>query len=547
MRHDPRLELDRLRKERENLIREVGRLQSRDAARSRAVEGLLIVEPDLPSLLAAIGEGLIVHDPAGHILFANHAAEEILGMNPEEIRKHVCPGAFWCSEGEDSTPAEDPVSIAFRTGEPLSGLGMAVKRPDGRTAHLFANVRPLVRHGERTPYAVVTTFFDVTEQRRSRTELMRLNRALRTVSACNQAVIHARAERELLEEICGIAVRQGGYVMAWVGFASEDEEKTIVPVARAGFESEYLLDCRFSWGSGAAAMGAVGTAVRENGSEVCRDFANNPRLLEWRDEALLRGYASVAAVPLRDETRDHPFGVLAVYSDEIDAFDRGELEVLEELGSDLAFGLMTLRSARKQRRLEEEFAMQARNLEAFFQGSITPFALLDRDFNFIRVNEAYARADGREAGEFPGRNHFDLYPSDARSIFERVVATKEPFRTYARPFAYAEHPERGTTYWDWSLVPVLDEGGEVSLLVFSLEDVTERVVTEQENAAMRSELERAHRLSSLGRIAAGTAHEFNNVLMGTRRSRRRFSVRSPIRRRSLRQHTSSNPYGAAGV
>jgi hypothetical protein len=97
------------------------------------------------------------------------------------------------------------------------------------------------------------------------------------------------------------------------------------------------------------------------------------------------------------------------------------------------------------------------------------------------VNEAYAAADERDVADFPGHNHFELYPNaENEAIFRSVVASRRPYRATAKPFSYAGHPERGVSYWDWMLTPLLDESGEVELLVFSLEDVTPRVLAEQE-------------------------------------------------------------------
>jgi PAS domain S-box-containing protein len=116
----------------------------------------------------------------------------------------------------------------------------------------------------------------------------------------------------------------------------------------------------------------------------------------------------------------------------------------------------------------------ARILEALFDSTITPFVFLDRDFNFIGVNDAYARACGRPVSDFPGHNQFEFYPNaETEAIFRNVVKSRKPFRVRARPFVFPEHPERGTTYWDWTLSPVLDNKGEVEFLVFSLNDVTE--------------------------------------------------------------------------
>ncbi|MGA2463408.1 MAG: MASE3 domain-containing protein [Thermodesulfobacteriota bacterium] len=122
----------------------------------------------------------------------------------------------------------------------------------------------------------------------------------------------------------------------------------------------------------------------------------------------------------------------------------------------------------------EKLAEQSSILEGFFTSTITPLVFLDRDFNFIRVNEAYAKACQRQISEFPGHNHFEFYPSGAKAIFEQVVETKMPYHAIARPFTFPDHPEWGVTYWDWTLTPLLDDKSEVEFLVFALEDVTER-------------------------------------------------------------------------
>jgi PAS domain S-box-containing protein len=122
----------------------------------------------------------------------------------------------------------------------------------------------------------------------------------------------------------------------------------------------------------------------------------------------------------------------------------------------------------------QEVREQSRILDSFFKFSITPFVILDKDFNFIRVNEAYANACHRAVSEFPGHNHFEFYPSDAKAKFEQVVQTKKPYVATAKPFSFPDNPEWGTSYWDWTLTPILDDMGKVEYLVFSLEDVTKR-------------------------------------------------------------------------
>jgi len=134
----------------------------------------------------------------------------------------------------------------------------------------------------------------------------------------------------------------------------------------------------------------------------------------------------------------------------------------------------------ERKRAQENLVEQSRLLEAFFEYSMTPIVFLDKSFNFIKVNDAYARVCQREASAFPGHNHFEFYPSDAEEIFRQVVETKTGYQTFARPFTFPDHSEWRVTYWDWTLVPILDDTGEIDFLVYSLNDVTKRKLAEEE-------------------------------------------------------------------
>jgi signal transduction histidine kinase len=110
------------------------------------------------------------------------------------------------------------------------------------------------------------------------------------------------------------------------------------------------------------------------------------------------------------------------------------------------------------------------------------------------VNEAYARACKRDITDFPGHNHFEFYPhKENKEIFNNVVKTKKPYQAMTKPFSFPDHPEWGITFWDWTLVPILDKTGEVDFLVFSLKDVTEQ---KRKEDLLRESGELLRRLSS---------------------------------------------------
>ncbi|MBI4832175.1 MAG: PAS domain-containing protein, partial [Candidatus Lindowbacteria bacterium] len=150
-------------------------------------------------------------------------------------------------------------------------------------------------------------------------------------------------------------------------------------------------------------------------------------------------------------------------------------------------------------------------LERIFSTPQVLLAYMDRDFNFIRVNRAYAEADERTTEFYIGKNHFDLFPNeDNETIFRRVVETGEPYTTYAKAFEYAEHPERGVSFWDWTLLPVKDAAGAVHGVLLLLVDVTARARAEQELTKQRQRLEEmvSHRTAELDR-----QKEFSELLV----------------------------------
>ncbi|MFZ3001004.1 MAG: PAS domain-containing protein [Undibacterium umbellatum] len=79
---------------------------------------------------------------------------------------------------------------------------------------------------------------------------------------------------------------------------------------------------------------------------------------------------------------------------------------------------------------DSETIRQLKLAETFFNHSVSCLVILDREYNFVRVNQAYADACRRDIAEFEGRNHFEFFPSDAQLIFDEVVRTKRPFITF---------------------------------------------------------------------------------------------------------------------
>ena len=143
-----------------------------------------------------------------------------------------------------------------------------------------------------------------------------------------------------------------------------------------------------------------------------------------------------------------------------------------------------------RRRAEESLRQKEELQQRFFDSIGVMIAYMDRDFNFIKVNDAYAASAGNYPPQFfEGKNHFALFPhQENEEIFNQVVGSGQAYVALEKPFEFPDHPEIGVTYWNWSLQPVKDAQGTVEGLVLSLLDVTERKRAEQKVELERSRL-----------------------------------------------------------
>lgn len=298
------------------------------------------------SVVTAMGEGMYLQTATGQVQAQNPAVERITGHSAEELC--LANGdPMGRAVHEDGSPFPDhlhPSMVTLRTGVPQEGVVMGIHRPDRSLAWLSVNAQPLVEPGTVTPSAVVTTFRDITRQRLADEALRRANRELQAISKCNQVLVRATDEQVLLNAVCQIVCEEAGYRLAWVGLAEQDDAKTVRPVAWAGVGSEYIAEARLTWAGGDPhGSGPAGKAIRSGEVIVVQDIATDPQMAPWRERALLHGYRSGIALPLKsDDARS--FGVLLIYSAEANAVAPAEVRLLEELASDLSYGMVALRS-----------------------------------------------------------------------------------------------------------------------------------------------------------------------------------------------------------
>jgi PAS domain S-box-containing protein len=359
----------------------------------------------------------------------------------------------------------------------VSGLSVIVSgddRPFGVLGAHTTRLRHFTRDDVNFLQAAANILAAAIERKQTEGDLRRFNRALRTLSECDLAMVRTTSEQKLLERVCKILVDLGGYRMAWVGYAEQDEHKTVRPAAFAGAEEGYLTSAKITWADEERGRGPTGTAIRTGHHQVVRNIMDEANFAPWREDAAKHGYASTAALPLKVEGR--PLGVLRVYAEAPDAFDEEEMKLLDELAGDLAYGVQALRTraeasraAQALRESEERFRQMAENIREVLW-------MVDASgARVLYVSPRYEQVWGRSPGS-PYEHRLawlnTVHPEDRHRV--RTALGGDILRKESEAEFRVVWPD-GSLHWirDRSF-PVRGADGEVTRIVGISEDITER-------------------------------------------------------------------------
>ena len=258
----------------------------------------------------------------------------------------------------------------------------------GELRHVYVMTQVVEFGDQRSLYCI---FQDITEQKKGEIALERSNRALRTLSAANEALVHATSEQDLLQSVCRIIVEKSGNPMVGVCYTQDGEEKGIKSMAWAGAEQCCIDEEVQTWANAENGQRPICRTIRSGKPEVDRDIPNDPTLARWREVAVKHGYVSVLALPLSDGMRI--FGGLCVYSPELDAFHPEEIQLLEELANDLAYGVTTLRTKAERDRIAYEHEHHEEILRKSLEDSIQAIA------DTVEMRDPYTAGHQRRVGE----------------------------------------------------------------------------------------------------------------------------------------------------
>jgi len=225
-----------------------------------------------------------------------------------------------------------------------------IRRTDGEIRWIWT-AGAYERNPEGQPVRMVGIVQDITVRKVDEDAMKRANRALLILKECDEALVRATSEPELLDTVCQILINIGDARLVWIGFAEDDVKKTVRVVAHAGQDEGYLKKLTVTWADEPRGRGPVGKAIRTHEVSICRNISTDPSFDPWRKDALKRGYAATIALPLISD--NHCLGTLIFYSPHVDAFNEQEVNLLTQLAGDLTYGIVALRTRADREKLQE--------------------------------------------------------------------------------------------------------------------------------------------------------------------------------------------------
>jgi PAS domain S-box-containing protein len=417
---------------------------------------------DWLSAINSLDDLVMIVDLHHRILAANSAVTKITGLPEKEIVGRTCCRIF---HGTDTPPAGCPLEALKQSPAPRTSVMEMV---------LFDRVylvtaAPIVdKHGKVIKAAY--TAKDITSRDKASKELAKANRALRTLSECNKILARPLTEQEMLQQICRVVVEEGGYRLAWIGFAVDDEEKRVQPVVHWGFDDHYLDSVKIVWADNELGHGPTGTAIRTARPVACRNILTDSRFSPWRAEAKKRGYASSVSLPFI--VNEKTIGALNIYAVEQDSFAAQELGLLQGLASDISYGIITRRISQERKKTESELAKRASEWSYAMDFIEDAVYLLDLDDKIIHANRTFCKMVGLSREQVTGQDiRATMHPAGESVPCPVCQARKE--RRDAVIIMEADHPDNPAGRPIQVMVKVIrDENDEPLSVLMGIRDLS---------------------------------------------------------------------------
>jgi PAS domain S-box-containing protein len=344
-------------------------------------------------------------------------------------------------------------------------------------------------------------------------ELAKVNRAYRALSNCNQALLHATDEADLLQDICRIVKHDCNYKQVWIGFADQDGAMPVQPIAQAGFEDVFFEMNDFPWAKIDQERNPIRIAIRTQRLVIHQDVLTNPMCAPWRDEAIKQGYAASAVLPLL--TKGLVLGTMNIYSTLPDAFAPEEADLLMELASDLAYGILSLQGQAEREHMARALFESEARYRLLVENMNDGLIVVDQNMAISYTNPRFCDLVGYTSHDLLGQPISSFLDTANQEIVkEQMILRRKGERSVYDLDLITKDGRRIST--QVSASPLLDAQHEYLGSFGVITDITERQQMEEarrERDKLQAALDKEIEISAIKNNMMRTiSHEFRTPL-----------------------------------
>lgn len=429
-------------------------------------------------------EGILLYLPDGTVGGCNLAAEKILGFTREQMQGWTFGNYPWQVIDLSGVPLRSeqyPAKIAFQTGQPCLGTVLGLSHPNGHLLWLQIDAQPLFQANGAVPYAVVSTFTELSNPNRSSVNSSQqnlLNRTLHQSQDLHEAIFNESTDALFLVDPTTLL--------------TVDCNQRAVELFEASSKDELI--------------GIAGPTLHRY-----------PFTQEQRDTILANMQTGVWMGEIEYVTRrGNPFwGNLAAKSIQIGDFTVNLVRITDITQQQIAL-LERQQAEAALRETQAQLQQQLAEIETIYQSAPIGLNFIDTNLRFVRINQRLAEMNGLPVEAHLGRTVREVLPNladAAESLLHQILETGEPLLNVEIVGETPAQPGVQRT-WIESFLPLKD-GERIIGISTVCEEITERKQAEIEREQL---LEREQAARSAAERANQAKDEFLAVLSHELRS-----------------------------